>query len=185
MLVLRRTNPTDLELIDALASTLREADRGAALRTLVELLIESQLLENRQEYEDIDVAVYDEIGERLRGCYSDAFVYELISIAQENDPDFDSFLFPDGRAEIVLVADRELYSAADTLLERYLDYISNYPEYNLVHPSDYIIPKEENENKEWQRLVGNFSDMIRDWRDRFVIRLIEDCFKRVKAGKPQ
>src|SRR5262245_1190032 len=123
MLFLRRSNPTDLELIEALTSTIAANERDAVLRTLIELFVEKQLIELNTSPDDVTEAVSDEIADRLRACHSNAFVYELFSMAAENDPEFDSWIFPDGRAEVVLVADCKIRQSAEGVLERYLDYI--------------------------------------------------------------
>ena len=99
----------------------------------------------------------------------------MLSLAGLSDPDLDQALFPDGRAEAILVADESLRASGEDLLAKYLDYIANYPEYDLAHPSDHSGSREEDEDKEWERLVLDFATLVRHWRDDFVGALIHDC----------
>ena len=75
---------------------------------------------------------------------------------------------------MILIADAEIDVFAEGVLESYIDYIENYPEYELIHPSNFSGPKETHEEKERQRLVDDWADLIRQWRDGFIRNLIED-----------
>src|SRR5258706_9117004 len=98
----------------------------------------------------------------------------MIAMAKQNDLDFDLFLFPDGRAEYVLIADSEIQRHAEALLDGYIYFVRNHPEYELPHPSDFSGPKEADDNEEWARHVDDFSWMLHQWRDDFMGRLLED-----------
>jgi len=173
----------DVDWVNALASALAGEARSEGLRALTELLIARNILDANPAltYEQREGAMADEINERVRWCRSDAFAHDLLSMAGNNDPDLDEALFPDGRAEIILIADSEMEVHAEGLLERYIDYIATYPHYDLIHPSDYSGPREDDEEKEWARLVDDFSWMLRQWRDSFMSKLLEDSARKVKV----
>lgn len=176
-LVLSKTNQTDFELIGALASSLSLNERARLLRVVVNMVIE-QFVRNQQPSltdQELDDAISEEIHERLHNCRSDTNAAYLLSLAALSDPDLDQALFPDGRAEAILVADESLRAAGEDLLAKYLNYIANYPEYDLAHPSDHTSPREEDEDKVWERLVLDFATLVRNWRDDFVRALIHDC----------
>jgi hypothetical protein len=119
-------------------------------------------------------AVESYIRERLGRSRSPAFAARLVSIARENDSEFDHWLFLDDREELLFVADSELKATGVTLLEHYLDYRDNYSEYGIIHPSEFSGPIEDDEDAEWTRLVADFTSLARDWRDGFIKGLIED-----------
>ena len=123
----------------------------------------------------MDDAISEELHERLHNCRSDTNAAYLLSLAGLSDPDLDQALFPDGRAEAILVADEELPASGEDLLPKYVNYIPNYPDYDLAHSSDYTGPRDEDEDKEWERLVLDFATLVRNWRDDFVRVLIHDC----------
>jgi hypothetical protein len=125
--------------------------------------------------QELDDAISQEIHERLHNCRSDTNAAYLLSLAGLSEPDLDQALFPDGRAEAILVGDEELRASGEDLLVKYLNYIAHYPEYDLAHPSDHSGPREGDENKEWERLVLDFATLVRNWRDDFVRALIHDC----------
>jgi len=176
-LVLSKTNQTDFELIGVLASSLSLKERARLLRVVTDMVI-AQFVRNQQPSltdQELGDAISEEIHERLHNCRSDTNAAYLLSLAGLNDPDLDQALFPDGRAEAILIGDEELRTAGEDLLTKYVNYIANYPEYNLAHPSDYTGPREEDEDKEWERLVLDFATLVRNWRDDFVRALIHDC----------
>lgn len=119
-------------------------------------------------------AVESYIRERLGQGRSDSFAARLVSMARENDAEFDHWLFSDDREEMLLVADSELTATGVILLEHYLDYRDNYPAYGIIHPSALSGPMEDDEDAEWARLVAEFTSLARDWRDGFLKDLIED-----------
>ena len=175
--MLSKTNQTDFELIGALASSLSLNERARLLRVVATMMI-TQFVRSQQPSltdQELDDAISEEIHERLHNCRSDTNAAYLLSLAGMRDPDLNQALFPDGRAQAILVADEELRASGEDLLAKYLDYIANYPEYDLAHPSDHSGPTEEDENKEWERLVLDFATLVRNWRDDFVRVLIHDC----------
>jgi hypothetical protein len=175
--VLSKTNQTDFELIGALASSLSFNERARLLRAVANMVV-AQFVRNQQPSltdQELDDAISEQIHERLHNCRSDTNAAYLLSLAGMRDPDLNQALFPDGRAEAILVADEELRASGEDLLAKYLDYIANYPEYDLAHPSDHSGPREEDEDKEWERLVLDFANLVRHWRDDFIRALIHDC----------
>ena len=175
--MLSKINETDFELIGALASSLSLDERARLLRVVADVVI-AQFVRNQQPSltdQELDAAISEEIHERLHNCRSDTNAAYLLSLARLSAPDLDQALFPDGRAEAILVGDEELRASGEDLLVKYLNYIAHYPEYDLAHPSDHTGPREEDENKEWERLVLDFATLVRNWRDDFVRALIHDC----------
>lgn len=174
---------TDLEWINGLASVLSIGGRGETLQALTSRLINEYIectkptLTNEQKEE----AVFAELDERVHLCRSNAFAHDLLSMAANNDVNFDDAVFPDGRAHVILIADSEIPAVAEGVLMSYLEYLDNYPEYDVIHPSDFSGPKKDDEDEEWQRLVDDFSSMLREWRDDFIRKLIEDCGKKAHA----
>lgn len=168
---------TDIDWINKLASTLSSGGLGEALESLAELLIAEYIVAANPSltHAQKEDAISEELNERLRSCRSDAFAAELFAMAANNDPDFDGFLFPDGRGEMIFIAGAAIEAHAECLLERYVDYIDTYPDYDLIHPSDFSGPRETDEDKESERLIRDFSFMLREWRDDFLCKLIEDC----------
>jgi hypothetical protein len=143
---------------------------GRCLVDLVRRLVSVALAAGAIEKDSEAVDAY--IRERLGHTRSETRAAELIERVRENDPDFDDWLFSGDHEEMILVADSALRSGGEELLERYLNYRDNYPEYGVIHPSDYSGPKEEDEESEWARLVADFADLVRDWRDGFLQGLI-------------
>ncbi len=115
------------------------------------------------------------IRDRLRQTRGISFAAALISMARNNDPDLDNWLFADEEEELLLVADTALMVSGEVLLERYLNYRDVYPEYELIHPSEYSGPSEDDEEQEWGRLVEDFASLARDMRDGFLGELIADA----------
>jgi hypothetical protein len=172
----------DIDRLAQLIQYLPADQYGACLRDLVHRLVAIALVGDvtaaNMEPEE---AVNHYIRERLGHTRSDSFAAALISMVRNNDADFDGWFFSDDREQMILVADAELRAIGEELLERYLDYRDNYPEYAVIHPSDYSGPKEDDEDEEWARHVSDFTDLVRDWRDGFLKELVEDVI-RVNAA---
>ena len=168
---------TTVEWIARLAQVMPEGEQGALLRTVVEDVsamavaklgrADSECLETAGEY----------CRSRLTRGRSKTFAADLVGMARDKDDDVDQWLFCGEPEACVLVADSEIHDEGTALLERYLDYRDNHPEYELVHPSDYSRPKEKTADLEWERLVDDFAELIRDWRDGFLAGLMEDAGK--------
>jgi hypothetical protein len=175
-------NPTstDLYWINRLAFTLSSGGRGEALQSLAQLLIAEYIVAATHGSPEVqnEEAISEELNERLRSCRSDTAAGTLFSMAAQVDPDCDEALFPDGREEMIFISDPETEPLAECLLERYLDYIDTYSDYDLIHPSDFGEPKEADEEKEWERLVNDFACMLREWRNDFFRKLIEDLARK-------
>jgi hypothetical protein len=123
-------------------------------------------------------AISEELEERLRSCRSDTAAGELLFTAAQVDPDCDYALFPDGRGEMIFISDSETEPHAECLLERYLDYIDTYSDYDLIHPSNFGDSKDPDEDKEWERLVNDFACMLREWRQDFFRKLFEELARK-------
>jgi len=148
-------------LIGALASSLSLNERARLLRVAAEMVI-AQFVRKQQPSltdQEFDDAISKEIHERLHNCRSHTNAAYLLSLAGLSDPDLDQALFPDGRAEAILVGDEELRASGEDLLVKYLNYSAHYPEYDLAHPSDHTGPREEDEDKEWEMACPRFRDL--------------------------
>jgi hypothetical protein len=165
----------DVNRIAQLIQWLPADQYSACLSYLVHQLVPSALVGDATAAGmEPEEAVSCYILERLGRTRSDAYAAALISMVRNNDTEFDAWLFSDDREQMILVADAQLAATGEELLERYLDYRDNYPEYGVIHPSDYSGPNEKDGEEEWARLVSDFTDLVRDWRDGFLRELVED-----------
>ena len=101
------------------------------------------------------------------------YVGDLMGLVKDKDPDYMHWHYPEGCLDCFLIPDSEFLSEGEALLNRYLDYRENCPEYDVIHPSDYIQPKENDQEAEYKRLCGLFADFIKETRNRFFKRLVK------------
>lgn len=175
--VVEAVHLSDREWIGILAHFL-PSDRGAEiLRQLVTALVPVAVQGLGVESADPDTLAPAYVRERLGRSPSVGHAAELIGMACDNDLNFLEWIFADDQAELLLVSDEELARSGVTLLERYLDYRDNYPERELIHPSDYTGSVEDDEQEERQRIASDFVDLARSWRDQFLKQLIMDVEK--------
>jgi len=155
-----------------------ESDRdfGPVLRELVDRLVPLAATgvahaDDVDSEDTADTYIRNRLGQTTTSCSAG----DLIGMVRENDPDFDDCLFADHEQELILVVGRnDLRSSGEELLERYLDYRDNYPEYEVVHPSDYTGPRRKSEEEEWARILDGFHDLVREWRDGFLHEMMDD-----------
>lgn len=164
-----------MEWITRLTDRLGGDSRGLVLRKLCERLIQRIVKKKLDSSgDDFDQLVSEELEERIWNWRSEAFAAELIRDTRENDPNLDHWLFPDGFAETVLVSDGEILQKAEEVLNAFESYIAAYPDYDVIHPSDYSYPQAPNKEKERERIINDFAWMLRQWRDGFLAQLIKD-----------
>lgn len=172
----------DKELIGELPINLPIHKQTNILKHCINSLISNYILKldpERTKAEEENL-IHDEINNRLRSCYSrNTFAQEIFSMAKDRFFDFEEIIFPDGIAEAVLVSELQLPEIGENILINYLSFIDAHPELELIHPNDFSSrhPKAINEKQEWDRHVKDFTNIVSEWRDKFIRRLLVDCSK--------
>jgi hypothetical protein len=165
------TNSTDW--ISRLTALLPPGQKGAVLRGLVleVAAIAARNLGGEKALDEDTGSAY--CRERLTSGRSVACAAELVSQAKACD--LEEALFGPDPELLILVDDSELRSSGAVLYEHYMECRRDYPEYELIDPSEQSGPQEETAELEYERQMDDFTQLVRDWRDGFLGQLLKDA----------
>jgi hypothetical protein len=159
--------------ISRLTALLPPGQKGAVLRGLVleVAAIAARNLGSEKALDEDTGSAY--CRERLTSGRSIASASELITMAKHCD--LEEALFGPDPELLILVDDSELRSSGTALYEHYMECRGDYPEYELIDPSQHSGPQEETVELEYERQMDDFTQLVRDWRDGFLAQLVKDA----------
>lgn len=184
--VMQKTRPSDAEYLLRMYKALPPTAQSRALQTVAELLVMEVLPKEHWVSEcdvcaDAEQQVWEEISERLTRVKSNTFAAEVLAYNTESY-DIEDAIFPDGRAEIILIADAKLADSACHIFDTHEEMEAIYGDHNWIRPSDYSQPREDDPDEEYDRQINDFTDMVRDWRHDFITTLLNDCYSVGKTA---